>query len=621
MKIRTRLISILLGTSLLAVILGGIVNYLYAESFITTNILDHLDSVATVQKKRVNDNLDMNFERLDQTVASVRIILDHYSKNHDPNDKVIMQQLLFGMKNSVKGFEALFIMANDGTVIVSTDDSYLDKNYASDDLLKSGKQGNYLSIFKDPTGKVFFRMSSPIIYDNSLLGVMAVNTRADLVTDLTGDYTGLGQTGESFLAKQDSSGNATIINPLRFSPDSQLNMTIPANNIDKPVIHAVLGQQSQFTDLTDYRNHSVLAATRYIDLTHWGLVVKMDKAEAFAPLGKLAEQTTITILAISAVAMISSVFFSRTISNPIIDLKNACKKLANGELVQIKVRDKDEIGDLSDSFNQMSRSLSEAREKIEQDNKMITKQLEDLQSADREKKLMQNVERAKNEFLAMITHELKTPLVPIKSYVDLLLLEKFGTINNEQRKKLEIIGNSADSLLRLILDLVDVQKMGLGLLHLKKERHELSSIINEIISNMKVHLDSHHISIISDLQENIFCLCDKLRIGQVLTNLILNAIAFGPKENGKIQITLKVEGNYAKIIVKDNGAGIIKDNLDKIFVKFYQVDASSTRQHGGVGLGLSICKGIVERHGGKIWAESEGTGKGTEIHIMMPLEQ
>ncbi len=621
MKIRTKLISILLGTSLLAVILGGIVNYLNAESFITSDILNHLDSVATIQKKRINDNLDMNFERLGQTATSIRFNLDHYNENHDPDDKIIMQQLLFGIKNSVRSFDALLIISNNGTVIASTDASYLDKNYATDDLLKAGKQGNYLSVFKDSNGQVFFRMSTPIIYDNSLLGVMAIIANADLITDLTSDYTGLGQTGESFLAEQDNSGNAVIINPLRFSQDSQLNMTIPANDIDNPVIHAVLGQQSQFTDLMDYHNHSVLATTRYIDLTHWGLVVKMDKAEAFAPLEKLAEQTTITVLAISTVAIISSFFFARTISNPIMDLKNACKRLINGELIQIKVHGNDEVSELSDSFNQMSKSLLEAREKIETDNKTITKQLEDLKSADREKILMQNVEKTKNEFLAMITHELKTPLVPIKSYVDLLLLEKFGAINNEQRKKLELVRKNADSLLRLILDLVDVQKMELGLLHLTKERHELSAIIKEVVSNMEIDLDARDISINSELQAGIFCLCDKLRIEQVLSNLFLNAIAFVPKENGVIQIILKVEGNYAKIIVKDNGRGILKDNLDKIFVKFYQVDTSSIREHGGIGLGLSICKGIIESHGGKIWAESEGMGKGTEIHIVLPLER
>ncbi|WP_166392647.1 ATP-binding protein [Candidatus Nitrosotalea sp. TS] len=94
---------------------------------------------------------------------------------------------------------------------------------------------------------------------------------------------------------------------------------------------------------------------------------------------------------------------------------------------------------------------------------------------------------------------------------------------------------------------------------------------------------------------------------------------FCPKKGGNISITLDKEERSYSIVVKDNGTGIQKDKLDKIFVRFYQVDTSNTREHKGTGLGLSICKGIVEGHGGKIWAESKGMGQGTEIHILLPV--
>jgi signal transduction histidine kinase len=92
-------------------------------------------------------------------------------------------------------------------------------------------------------------------------------------------------------------------------------------------------------------------------------------------------------------------------------------------------------------------------------------------------------------------------------------------------------------------------------------------------------------------------------------------------ENGdKIHITLSKNGSYAKIVIKDHGIGIDSKKLDKIFVKFYQVDNTFTREIGGTGLGLAICRGIVENHNGKIWAESDGRGKGAEIHVLLPLE-
>ena len=271
----------------------------------------------------------------------------------------------------------------------------------------------------------------------------------------------------------------------------------------------------------------------------------------------------------------------------------------------------DENGELIGS-NTAIRDMSEiyqARKVIEERNEQVREQFEKLKKS----------ELMKEEFLAMITHELKTPLVPIKSYIDLLLSQNLGPINESQKQRLEVIKSSTQYLLRIISDLLDSQKLELGQLTLAKDTHNLADIINGIILKLKPNLDSHGIMITKNTQ-NLSCMCDRTRIEEVLNNLITNAVDFCPKEKGKIDIRLDAEnGKYARIIVKDNGAGIQKSKIDKIFVKFFQIDTTRTREHGGTGLGLSICKGIIESHGGKIWAESEGTGKGTEIHILLPL--
>ncbi len=233
---------------------------------------------------------------------------------------------------------------------------------------------------------------------------------------------------------------------------------------------------------------------------------------------------------------------------------------------------------------------------------------------------LREADTIKQEFLTMITHELKTPLVPIVGYVDILLSQKLGEINKTQKEKLEIIKASAQSLLQLISDLLDVQKIELGQLGMTKNTYNLSQIIKDILARMQPELERHGIMVSLDLQENITCLCDKNRIEQVLNNLISNAIDFCPKNNGKINIKLQLEDNsHARISIADNGIGIPKNKLDKIFVKFYQIDASTTREHGGTGLGLVVCKGIIENHGGKIWAESKGLEKGSVFHILLPV--
>jgi signal transduction histidine kinase len=254
--------------------------------------------------------------------------------------------------------------------------------------------------------------------------------------------------------------------------------------------------------------------------------------------------------------------------------------------------------------------LYDARKKIEENEAHIRDQYEQLRRTD----------KSKEEFLTMITHELKTPLVPIQGYIDILLTDAFGTITDAQRQRLEIIKLNAHTLSKLMTDLLDVQKIELGQLRVSKELHNMVDVLDGGVENMKPVMEKYRIRMFTQLQPGIFCMCDSMRIKQVIHNLISNAIDFCPKENGQISIGLHAEGANAKIIVKDNGIGISESKLDQIFVKFYQIDTSVTREHGGTGLGLVVCKGIIEAHGGKIWAESKGQNKGSEIHILLPLD-
>lgn len=251
--------------------------------------------------------------------------------------------------------------------------------------------------------------------------------------------------------------------------------------------------------------------------------------------------------------------------------------------------------------------LYEAKNKIEENEIRIREQYDELRRA----------EKSKEEFLAMITHELKTPLVPIH-YVDILLAERFGPLTSDQKSRLEIIKSNTVYLIKMMSDLLDVQKIELGQLKLIRQNNELGTMIHEAVESMRPDMEKNGIKISMNLQPDLYYSCDKLRIGQVIHNLINNALDFCPKENGQILVKLFGDDSYYNIIIKDNGIGIPKNKLDKIFVKFYQVDTSTTREHGGSGIGLAVCRGIVEAHGGKIWAESEGEGKGTEFHIAFP---
>jgi signal transduction histidine kinase len=223
----------------------------------------------------------------------------------------------------------------------------------------------------------------------------------------------------------------------------------------------------------------------------------------------------------------------------------------------------------------------------------------------------------KDEFSSMIAHELKTPLVPIKSYLDMIISGKIGQLTPQQIEKLEIIRSSANSLNKLIDDLSDVQKLDTGNMKIHLEDNSLSEIINETVIKLEPDFSKKGIKVNLELRQ-VRCQCDKSRISQILLNLLTNALDFTPSSDGKITISLSKDNDFAKLSVEDNGSGIPDDKLEQIFQKYYQVDSSMRREYGGTGLGLSITKGIVDMHGGKINVESE-MGKFTRFTIFLPL--
>ena len=197
----------------------------------------------------------------------------------------------------------------------------------------------------------------------------------------------------------------------------------------------------------------------------------------------------------------------------------------------------------------------------------------------------------------MITHELKTPLVPIQGYSDILLSEHLGPLTPQQKERLSIIKSSSETLLRIISDLLDVQKLEIGQLRMKKEDADIKESIEKSINSLEPQAEKSEIKLESN-GDHLVIFHDSERIKQVLTNLIKNAmIAVEPKK-GKIEVSMKEESSGVKISVQDNGMGIPQDKQKDLFKKFYQVDTTLTRERGGSGLGLAICKGIVDNHGG-----------------------
>ncbi|KAF6247300.1 two-component sensor histidine kinase [Nitrosopumilus sp. b3] len=252
----------------------------------------------------------------------------------------------------------------------------------------------------------------------------------------------------------------------------------------------------------------------------------------------------------------------------------------------------DEVGQLVNNFNIMSNTIKEKEEQAKK------------------------TDIAKDEFLAMITHELKTPLVPIQGYSDILLGEHLGKLTDKQKERIEIIKSSSETLLGIISDLLDAQKLDLGQLRMKKEIKNIKDTVNKAITSLLPESQKSNV----ELTSNLFDLeieHDSERIAQVVTNLIKNSLTAVEPKIGKIHVSMEDLPREIKITVKDNGVGIPKNHQKELFKKFYQVDATLTRERGGSGLGLAICKGIIDNHFGKISVQSE-INKGAEFSFTLP---
>jgi PAS domain S-box-containing protein len=230
-------------------------------------------------------------------------------------------------------------------------------------------------------------------------------------------------------------------------------------------------------------------------------------------------------------------------------------------------------------------------------------------------------ELQKEEFSSMMTHELNTPLVPIKGYCEMLKdIETFGPLNQDQLDFINKIDSNATLLERLISDLLDVQKLDMKKMSFLITEFGLDEFMDELKENNLHLMKNKKIKFAIKWPKNLILNSDKQRLRQVLDNLIRNSVDFVPIKDGMISVEAKIKEKNIIFSVQDNGPGIPKEKQSHIFKKFYQIDTSATRKHGGTGLGLVICKGIAEGLEGKIWLESE-FGKGTTFFIYLPAPE
>ena len=227
------------------------------------------------------------------------------------------------------------------------------------------------------------------------------------------------------------------------------------------------------------------------------------------------------------------------------------------------------------------------------------------------------VARFKDEIISIVSHELRTPLTAVRGSLGLLSAGILGAVSKQAKRMLEVATNNTDRLVRLLNDILDLERLKSGKTELARSRWEVAEVLEEVGQIMTP--DAERAGVVLEIVPDQVCaFADRDRIVQVLTNLLSNAIKFSPPE-GRVWLRVRRNGTELLFQVEDQGRGIPEDKVDAIFGRFEQVDTSDARERGGAGLGLAICRSIVEQHGGRIWATSR-LHEGSVFSFTVPAE-
>jgi signal transduction histidine kinase len=397
---------------------------------------------------------------------------------------------------------------------------------------------------------------------------------------------------------------------------------------DLPQVHAALvgAAKNRTSGSTTGRNRDgtrVLSAFQTVDPPGWRVFVEEPLSVADAPLKSALLRTALLLVAFLLLAIATSVVLARRLVRPITSMQEAAARIGEGELDhRLDVPRSDELGLLADEFNRMAARLQESyaglEEKVDERTRELTTTLAELDEKSRQ---LETVSRHKSEFLATMSHELRSPLNAIIGFSEVLREQMFGDLNEKQLDYLDDVLESAQHLLAVINDILDLAKVEAGRIELELGEVSLPEALRSGLTMHEPRANRGGVALGLTVEpDEIVVEADDRKVRQVVFNLVSNAVKFTPA-GGRVDVSARLVDGVVVVAIADTGPGIELSNQELIFAEFQQarVPGDGVRIEG-TGLGLPLARKFIELHGGRLWVEST-PGTGSIFRFTLPVRQ
>lgn len=620
-KLNFRLILIFLTISVIPLFLISYLALYQASKITTEGTLRQLDQVAAVNKGKLKQVIEEN----KRVIASV---LKESESSQSASvarggDKVLLgvnlKELIENKALNVSAVESVSIYDLQGKNVSSSDNS-------ADGISKS-LTGIFPKVQKDSVFQDFIlddHGSLKLIALRRLSGkdseqlYVAVVRRGEDILALFEDPVGMGNSFEFILATKDRDGNALYVTPSRFDQAGPLRKTTPAGDFSQSITRALSGKERIMEDTVDWRGKQVLASSRFIDETEWGLTAKKDADETYLPIIKLRNLLVVVGAVAVVIIVLISLSSATSIVAPINRLIKITSKISGGDLSQrTLVESKDEIGLLELAFNDMAAKLKASYEGLEKKVLVRTAELEaSRRNLEMANENLRELDKLKDEFVSVASHELRTPMTAISGMISMIFEGDYGPINKSLNEPLKDISKSTQRLIILVNDILNVSRIETGKLKLSLSTFDIRSVIGEMVEQLMPIAIEKGISFGIEGSGSVVIQADKDKTKEILNNLIGNALKF--TQSGSVLVYYKADEDEVKVFIKDTGIGISRDDQMKLFGKFKQISSQQIGKPAGSGLGLYIARELTRKMGGELWIDESNLGRGSIFAFSLP---